>query len=191
MQHRVALPGEPVHRTANIVIALLGLIACSRSDSSRKEASPPMTAHTDTVVPTSGVLVITSSAFATGDTIPKAYTCDGANRSPSLSWTGAPARTAAWALIVEDPDAAAGTFIHWILYDIPGATTSVPEGIPPGGTVPQLGNARQGRTSFGAVGYGGPCPPPGSPHHYNFRLFALDAKIGLDGGATSDQVSDA
>jgi Raf kinase inhibitor-like YbhB/YbcL family protein len=134
---------------------------------------------------------LTSAAFKDGGEIPAQFTCDGANHSPPLSWSGAPAQTAAFALIVEDPDAPAGTFIHWVLYDLSGATNALPEGIPKGGSLPQLGGARQGRTSAGDVGYGGPCPPPGAPHHYHFRLFALDAKLGLEAGATRDQVMSA
>jgi Raf kinase inhibitor-like YbhB/YbcL family protein len=148
-----------------------------------------VTTRTDSIVPPQvGTFALASPAFANGDTIPIAYTRDGANRSPPLSWTGLTAPTASFALLVEDPDAPSGTFIHWVLYDIPGSAGSLPEGVPPGGILPQLGGARQGRTSFGVIGYGGPCPPPGPAHHYHFRLFALDAKLGLDPGATRDQV---
>lgn len=141
-----------------------------------------------TACPVTRMFTLSSPAFQNGDLIPAAYTCDGANRSPPLQWPSAPAHTAAYALIVEDPDAPGGVFIHWVLYDLPGATTSLPEGVPKDATLPQLGGARQGRTSFGTVGYGGPCPPPGPAHHYHFRLYALDARLGLEPGATRDQL---
>jgi Raf kinase inhibitor-like YbhB/YbcL family protein len=150
-----------------------------------------MPSRSDTRVPPLGGFVLSSPAFANGDPIPAQYTCDGANRSPALSWTGAPPTTASFALIVEDPDAPGGTFIHWVLYDLPGTASSLPEAVPPDPELPTLGGARQGRTSFRKIGYGGPCPPKGPPHHYHFRLFALDAKLGLATGATRDEVAAA
>jgi Raf kinase inhibitor-like YbhB/YbcL family protein len=137
------------------------------------------------------MFTLASSAFQNGGTIPRLYSCDGSNTSPPLEWRETPPRTAAFALIVEDPDAPHGTFIHWVLYDVPATLTSLPEAVPRDGTLPQLGGARQGTTSFGTTGYGGPCPPPGSAHHYHVRLFALDAKLGLAPGATRDQVVSA
>ena len=133
-------------------------------------------------------LAITSSAFQDGAQIPQRYTCDGENVSPPLAWTGAPSGTAAYALLVEDPDAPGGTFIHWVIYDIPPTATSLRESIDTAGTVPSVGGARRGKNGFNKTGYGGPCPPPGSPHHYHFRLFALDTLLGLAPGASRDQV---
>jgi Raf kinase inhibitor-like YbhB/YbcL family protein len=137
------------------------------------------------------MFTLASPAFQDGDSIPRANSCDGADRSPELRWLGAPPGPAAFALIVEDPDAPGGTFIHWVLYDLPGSFASLPEAVPNGGELPQLGGAKQGRTGFGRTGYGGPCPPPGPAHHYHFRLFALSAKLGLAAGATRDQVMSA
>lgn len=136
-------------------------------------------------------LALTSSAFKNGHAIPARFTCDGEDISPELSWSGAPQDTESFVLIVEDPDAPGGTFIHWVLYDLPGDTRTLPEGVPKGATLPQLGGARQGHTNFKSLGYGGPCPPKGPAHHYHFRLFALDAQLGLDAGATRDEVVDA
>ena len=131
---------------------------------------------------------LVSSAFTNGSAIPARFTCDGEDRSPALSWSGAPAGAASFALIVEDPDAPGGTFIHWVLYDLPANTMSLPEGVPKDAMLPQIGNALQGRTSFKALGYGGPCPPKGPPHRYYFRVYALNAKLGLESGASRDQV---
>jgi Raf kinase inhibitor-like YbhB/YbcL family protein len=169
-------------RRAIVVAMVLSLTAAC----SKRDASPR-----DSVGPATTPFTLASSAFQNDGTIPRAYTCDGANGSPPLEWRSPPARTAAFALIVEDPDAPGGPFIHWVLYDLPGGTTSLPGSVPKDGTLSQLSGARQGRTSFGAVGYGGPCPPPGPAHHYHLRLHALDAKLGLDAGATRDQVAAA
>ena len=137
-------------------------------------------------------LSVTSPAFKDGSAIPTQFTCDGANRSPALQWSGAPDQTAAYALIVEDPDAPSGTFIHWVLYDIPSNVHAIPEGIAKGPTVASLGGAKQGETGFkGTPGYGGPCPPKGPAHHYHFRLFALDKSLGLKAGASRDDVMQA
>ena len=136
-------------------------------------------------------LSLTSRAFHDGDAIPTQFTCDGADRSPALEWSGAPDQAKSFALIVEDPDAPGGTFIHWVLYDIPGSVHVIPEGIPKGPTVSALGGAKQGRTSFkGTPGYGGPCPPSGT-HRYFFRLYALSSALGLAPSATKEQVLQA
>lgn len=126
-------------------------------------------------------LRLTSSAFAPGGPIPTDDTSDGADRSPPLSWSDPPAGTVAFVLVVEDPDAPSGLFTHWLLYDLPAGTRSLPPGLP---TAESLANgARQGRNDFGTLGYRGPCPPPGPPHRYAFRLYALDRLTGLPPGA--------
>ncbi|HVN64364.1 MAG TPA: YbhB/YbcL family Raf kinase inhibitor-like protein [Candidatus Binataceae bacterium] len=119
---------------------------------------------------------VTSSAFSSGAVIPAEYACTGDNRSPALSWEGAPSNTAAFALIAEDPDAPGGIFIHWVVFDLPGSEKSLAAGISRSGTISSGG--RQGVNSFGRIGYDGPCPPRGQVHHYHFRLLALDAPIG-------------
>jgi Raf kinase inhibitor-like YbhB/YbcL family protein len=118
---------------------------------------------------------IRTDAFATGGPIPVKYTCSGANVSPALAIGGAPQSAKALVLIVDDPDAPAGTFVHWVVYDMPPQTTHIDEAVAKGTTMP--GGGTQGRNDFGGDGYGGPCPPPGKPHHYRFRLFALDGQI--------------
>jgi Raf kinase inhibitor-like YbhB/YbcL family protein len=132
---------------------------------------------------------LTSSAFATGATIPQKHTCDGADVSPPLAWTEPPSGTKAFALVCEDPDAPAGTWVHWVLYDLPATARSLPEGVAPEPSGPD--GSRQGRNDFKKIGYGGPCPPPGPPHRYFFRLYALDAPTGLEPGATRAELAKA
>ena len=125
---------------------------------------------------------IETSAFAPGADIPRRFTCDGADTSPALRWRAAPQRTESFALVMDDPDAPRGTWVHWVLYDVPRLETGLPEGVP---TVRELETgARQGTNDFGRIGYGGPCPPPGSSHRYFFRLYALSATLDLRPGAS-------
>ncbi len=123
-------------------------------------------------------LALTSPAFHGGGTIPTRYTCDGKDFSPPLRWSHVPARARAVALRVDDPDAPDGAFTHWTIWNLPANTT----GIAPGAKW-----LFQGTNSFGRIGYGGPCPPPGSRHHYVFRLYALTARLTLSRGATATQ----
>jgi hypothetical protein len=129
---------------------------------------------------------LTSTSFQEGSWIPTEYTCSGVGLSPQLSWSAPPAKTLSLALIVTDPDAPRGTWVHWVLYNLPAGTRALPEGLPALGQLPD--GALQGRNDFGEIGYGGPCPPPGAPHHYIFTLYALDAKLNLPVGATRAQV---
>jgi Raf kinase inhibitor-like YbhB/YbcL family protein len=127
---------------------------------------------------------LTIAAFPHGGDIPELYTCDGANLSPALEWKGAPAGALSFALIVDDPDAPGGTWNHWLLCDIPKATTAIPQGV-------RLGSIGvSGSNDFGKLGYGGPCPPKGhGPHHYNFRLMALNVtSLGLRDGEKRDSL---
>ncbi len=134
-------------------------------------------------------LQISSTAFPAGETIPKKFTCDGPDVSPKLTWTEQPAKTQSFALIMDDPDAPVGTWVHWVLYDLPANTRELPEGV---AKQEQLSSgARQGRNDFGKIGYGGPCPPPGKPHRYFFKLYALEARLGLKAGATKADVERA
>ena len=127
-----------------------------------------------------GPFRLTSSAFAAGDAIPRELTCDGANVSPPLAWTGVPAGTAALVLLVDDPDA--GDFVHWIVLDLPGADGSLLKGVNRTAATPQ-----QGTNGFGNTGWGGPCPPSGT-HHYRFTLAALAAPLGLAGHPAGSDV---
>ena len=130
--------------------------------------------------------VISTSAFAEGEPVPVKHTCDGQDVSPALKWTAPPESTKSLALICDDPDAPGGTWVHWVVYDLPPDTRSLPEGVPNAG---ELDNgARQGRNDFPRIGYDGPCPPPGPTHRYFFKLYALDTKLGLKSGATKVDV---
>jgi Raf kinase inhibitor-like YbhB/YbcL family protein len=130
-------------------------------------------------------LELTSSSFSGGD-IPRKCTCDGADASPALAWAAPPAGTQSFALIVIDRDAPLGTFVHWILYELPADKRELPEGLP---KQEQLADgSRQGQNDFDKAGYGGPCPPGSSAHRYVFALYALDSKLNLPAGATRKQV---
>ena len=132
---------------------------------------------------------ISSTAFSNGETIPKKFTCDGPDVSPQLRWKEAPAATRSFALIMDDPDAPTGIWVHWVLYNLPANTREMPEGME---KQEQLATgALQGRNDFRKVGYGGPCPPPGKPHRYYFKLYALDTKLNLKAGATKPDLERA
>ena len=120
---------------------------------------------------------------------PGAFTCDGANASPALRWNAPPAGTKSLALILNDRSAPMGSFVHWVLYDLPPETTSLPASVPASDQLPN--GARQGRNDFDKIGYGGPCPSGHAEHRYVFLLFALDAKLNLPAGATRAQLDDA
>ncbi len=160
------------------VVQLLVLASCGGGDSGNSVAAPTAAATPEpTPAPTpEPELALSSTAFAAGAAIPPRYTCSGMNVSPPLEWTGVPGGTQVFVLIVDDPDAPGGTFVHWLLYDIPAETTGLEEGVRPAASV-------EGRNDFGRVGYGSPCPPAGSNHRYFFRLYALDASPGLGIGA--------
>jgi len=134
-------------------------------------------------------LQMSSAAFSSGEAIPKKFTCDGPDVSPQLKWNDPPANTQSMALIMDDPDAPGSTWVHWVLYDLPANTRELPEGV---AKQEQLSSgARQGRNDFEKTGYGGPCPPPGKPHRYFFKLYALDNKLNLKSGATKVELERA
>jgi Raf kinase inhibitor-like YbhB/YbcL family protein len=132
---------------------------------------------------------LTSTAFTAGNTIPVANSCSGNNDSPALSWSGAPAGTKSFVLILSDPDAPHGTFIHWVAFDIPGSATTLAAGVPHVDEIP--GGGQQGMNSAAKIGYIGPCPPPGKVHHYHFTLYALNSTINLPKGASLTAVKSA
>jgi len=129
---------------------------------------------------------LASSAFAEGQPIPKKHTCDDRDASPPLKWSGAPANTKSFALIADDPDAPVGTWVHWVLYDLPASTGELAENIEKSQYLP--GGGKQGLNDFRRLGYGGPCPPPGKAHRYFFKLYALNAVLDLKPGATKKEV---
>ncbi|HMD98094.1 MAG TPA: YbhB/YbcL family Raf kinase inhibitor-like protein [Terriglobia bacterium] len=134
-------------------------------------------------------LSLSTKAFKPGASIPKQFACDGLDASPDLDWSNAPQNTRSFVLIVEDPDAPGGTWVHWVVYDLPAGTHRLPEGVPKRSDI-QAGG-RQGGNDFGEIGYDGPCPPPGRPHRYFFRLFALDNFLNLKGRVTKAAVEQA
>ncbi len=131
---------------------------------------------------------ISSQAFASGGLIPSVYTCDGKDISPPLSWSDLPPGTQSLALISDDPDAPAGTWVHWVAWNIPPATRALEEDQPKTGSLP--GGAKQGTNDFRRVGYGGPCPPSGT-HRYFFKLYALSRMLDLPASATKADLEKA
>jgi Raf kinase inhibitor-like YbhB/YbcL family protein len=131
---------------------------------------------------------VTSTAFNEGQPIPRGYTCDGTNVSPPLEWTGVPKSAKTLAIIADDPDAPAGTWVHWVLYNLPADKIGVIENTPASETL--SGGGMQGTNDFKKLGYGGPCPPSGT-HRYFFKLYALDAELPLKPGATKAEVENA
>ena len=156
-----------------LLVVIVGLSACG----GEKASGPPPDAPPG--------IELTSAAFADGAAIPQRYSCDGDDTSPPLAWSRVPDGAKALALLVEDPDAPGGTYVHWTAFNIPPATRGADEGKPPQGAV-------EGENSFGDAGYGGPCPPEGDKaHRYVFTLYALRQELDLDQGAGPEEVRDA
>jgi len=130
-----------------------------------------------------------TTSFTSGGFIPKRFTCEAADVSPALTWTEPPAGTQSFAIIEDDPDAPSGTFVHWLVYDLPAACRQLVEGQSRNDQMP--GGGRQGTNDFSRTGYNGPCPPPGRPHRYFIRLYALDAKLNLRPAATRRELDAA
>ena len=128
---------------------------------------------------------IKSPAFVPGGKIPGKYTCDGMDISPPLAWTSGPGGTKTFALICDDPDAPMGTWVHWVLFNLPADIIELRENVPPERELES--GAKQGMNDFRKIGYGGPCPPGGT-HRYYFKLYALDTEINLEAGATKSEL---
>jgi len=128
-------------------------------------------------------LNLTASSFRANGEIPARFSCDGDDTSPALSWSDPPAGTRTFALAMIDPDATGGNFVHWIIYDLPASTRSLPEGIAQGA---DAAGGHQGTNGFGNLGYNGPCPPPGNGHRYALHLFALDSALNLQHATAED-----
>lgn len=174
-------PLPRIGRMVSGLAAVAALIACGSGSPAAESAPRAKGAAVN--------FVLESPGFGSGEAIPRKYTCDGENHSPPLRWSGAPAGAAGFALVAEDPDAPGGTFVHWLIYDLPAHARELPESVPQTRELPN--GARQGQNSFGNIGYGGPCPPPGPAHRYFFRLFALDAKTKLPAGAARAELDRA
>jgi Raf kinase inhibitor-like YbhB/YbcL family protein len=158
-----------------VLLVAAVLVGCSSSTVGKAYVPRPSSSPPDSIR-------LTSPAFADGGTIPVEFTCSGGDRSPPLRWTGVPGAAVELALVVDDPDAPGGTFVHWVLFALPPGDGGVEAGtVPPG--------ARQGRNGFGKAAYGGPCPPQGDPpHHYRFVLYALSRKLDEPDGAPGEAV---
>lgn len=126
---------------------------------------------------------ITSEAFNEGESIPQLYTCDDKNESLPLEWTGVPENATSLAIIMDDPDAPAGTWVHWVVYNLPGNISGLEQGSAGGGI--------EGRNDFNRTGYGGPCPPRNSNHRYFIKIYALDGLVDLKAGASKAQLESA
>src|SRR6187549_1498671 len=146
---------------------------------------------------TPAAITVTSATLKANEVIPKDHTADGKNVSPALMWSGAPAATKQFAMIMDDPDAqfGGGNFVHWVVYKIPAAAKGLPAELPMDATLtapPELAGTIQGLSGFRRAGYRGPAPPPGKPHHYTFTVFALDsADLPLAEGLNRTQLMEA
>ena len=139
--------------------------------------------------PPGPTLQLSSASFQADTDIPAKFTCDGQDVSPALAWGDSPAETRGFALIADDPDAPTKTVVHWVLYDLPAKTRSLPEGLPKDATLAD--GSHQGRNDHGSIGYSGPCPPQGPTHHYFFKLYALDSMIDLKPDAGKEDLEHA
>lgn len=164
-----------------LTLGLAGLL-CACGGAAEKQAERPQPA----AEPAEVVLELKSGAFAAGDTIPRQYTCEGEDVSPELTWRGAPEGTRTFALICDDPDAPGQTWVHWVIYNIPADVSQLPAGV--AGDEELADGTRQGINDFKAIGYGGPCPPPGPEHRYFFKLYALSTPLDLPPGSTKNDL---
>jgi Raf kinase inhibitor-like YbhB/YbcL family protein len=145
----------------------------------------------DGTVTSPGGLSVSSSAFEDGESIPDEFTGVGADRSPPLSITDVPGDASSLAVILDDPDAPSGPFVHWLLWNVPAGRMEIPAGQPQRERLPDLGGARQGENGFGEPGYRGPLPPEGDgPHTYRFTVYALGETLDVDPGADREALDD-
>jgi Raf kinase inhibitor-like YbhB/YbcL family protein len=163
-------------RAASAVLLATALAACGTGALPRSPATPPR-------APTGPFQVSSPQLLSANRTFPRDLTCDGADRAPRVRWTAEPAGTVELALEVYDVDAPAGRFTHWLVYDLPATGVELSPPVP--------SPAVEGINDFGKQGWGGPCPPPGSPHRYVFQLSALDARLGLPAGARANALEAA
>jgi len=163
---------------AIVVISTLWFCSCKNGESPDSKATGDEKMQ----------IKITSPVFSNGSLIPSKYTCDGQNVSPPLQWQNVPAAAKSLAIICDDPDAPVGTWVHWVLYNLPPDTTQLAENIPADRIL--VSHANQGTNDFRKIGYGGPCPPSGT-HRYFFKIYALDTTIDLQPGATKKQLLNA
>ena len=166
-------------------LALLILLSMGCAGSRQPSPPPPNANRGDKDM--SG-MKLTSTAFKEGEPIPRAYTCDGPNVSPALEWSGVPKSAKTLAIICDDPDAPSGTWVHWVLYNLPAENIGLVENTP--ATESLRAGGFQGKNDFEKLGYGGPCPPSGT-HRYFFKTYALDVELPLKAGATKAELEKA
>jgi Raf kinase inhibitor-like YbhB/YbcL family protein len=177
-------------RIGNAFIGGLVLILASA-------ASTFANATVDTSAQTPATITVTSPTLKANETVPVDHTADGKNTSPALAWSGAPAATKQFALVYDDPDVVFGgqTFVHWLVYKIPGTAKGLPADLPIDQVTltgpPEITGAIQGLSGFKRPFYRGPAPPPGKPHHYTWTVYALDAELPLEPGLTRNQLMEA
>jgi len=167
-----------------IVCLLTAAGICLGACQEKKKSETPAKEEGEKVM----AMTVTSTAFEEGGMIPRQYSCDGADISLPLSWSGVPEGTKSLALISDDPDAPMGTWVHWVLFNIPPDTRELPENVPPDEALAD--GSHHGVTDFGRFGYGGPCPPSGT-HRYFFKLYALDNMLDLSGRVTKQDLLSA
>ena len=175
--------------TSRVFALMLLLAGCAGVDVTSPERASSANSSSPTPGGAAVTFSLTSSSFTSGGAIPKRFTCEGTDVSPALAWGEPPAKTQSFVLIADDPDAPAGTWTHWVAYDLPANLRQLPEGVAKQATI--SGDGAQGLNDFGKTGYGGPCPPPGKPHRYFFKLYALDTKLNVKPGASKQQVERA
>jgi len=182
MNHR---EWKQMRRRSLVLIILLGLalMACAK-----RPQTTAQSAATNIPKDNKPEIKLASTAFKEGESIPRAYTCDGVNISPPLEWSGVPKTAKTLAIVCDDPDAPGGTWVHWVLYNLPADNIGLVENLPANDNLTAGGF--QGMNDFQKIGYGGPCPPSGT-HHYNFRIYALDSDLPLKAGATKAETMKA
>lgn len=177
--------------TVALALAAVLALACGQAGGrsvpvgDRPAAQPTDRSDERSVTIQEGVMKfqLSSPSFVEGQAIPTRHTCDGPDVSPPLAWSTPPAATRCFALLCDDPDAPMGTWVHWVMFNIPAGATSLAENVAKTGELPD--GSRQGVNSFRRVGYGGPCPPHGPAHRYYFKLFALSEPLDLPAGCTA------
>lgn len=166
-----------------LLLTAIVLSACAPSAAATEPAISDPLAMEDAMT-----IELTSPAFAQGQPIPVTYTCKGEDISPALAWGEPPAGTQSFALIMDDPDAPVGTWVHWVLFNIPASARGLPETFPTDASLPD--GSLSGKNSWGRTGYGGPCPPSGT-HRYFFKLYALDEPLAINAGADKGELEKA
>lgn len=165
-------------------LLLVALVLCSCRGEKSANTTPPATVNS--AGNSKAKIKISSTVFQDGAMIPRPYTCDGPNVSPSLKWENVPDGAKTLALIADDPDAPNKTWVHWVLYNLPADVKGLVENAPKQSALAG-GAGLQGKNDFGQIGYDGPCPPNGT-HRYYFKLYALDAELALEPGATKEEL---